>query len=337
MTTPAPPKHPWPRVGVMGAGAIGCLYGAWLSRAGASVAVVARARHVAAIRESGLRATGTSFDFRIPVSASTDPEILEGCDLILFSTKTRDTEEAARLARPFLAPEALVLCFQNGVDGTERLSTLLPNPVFPAALVVSCFMAGPGHVHHNGRGDVVIGEWFPEHPEVVARRARLRDLAATFERAGIKSEVADDIRVTLWTKLAMNCAYNALSALGRARYERLVRTEASRVLMRQVVEELVAVGRADGVALDFETVLKQVMDLAQGFPAAISSTAQDIASRRGTEIADLNGSVVRRGKAMGVATPLNEVLERLVRVLEEAPVDPAFFPSLSTDPAANRG
>jgi len=312
----------------MGGGAIGCLYGAWLARAGAPVALVGRALHVDSIRASGLRATGRDFDFRAQVEASTQVSVLEGCDLVLFCTKTRDTEQAATAMRSALSPTATVLSFQNGVDGAERLAARLPNPVFPAALVVSCYMAEPGHVHHNGRGDVLLGEWFANRPDAVERRARLQSLASTFERAAIPASVEDDIRLTLWTKLAMNCAYNALSALGRARYKRLVATESSRALMLQTVEELVAVGQADGVPLVFDVVLRQVMDLAAGFPEAVSSTAQDIARGRSTEVGDLNGYVVRRGRVHGVPTPLNETLERLIRVLEEAPKDPAFLPEI---------
>jgi len=314
---------------VMGGGAIGCLYGGWLANAGAGVSIVARPTHVEAIRTSGLRATGRDFDFRVSVRASSEMDILSKSDVILFCTKTPDTEKVAAELKLHLPPSAVVLSFQNGVDGAERLATILPNPIFSAALVVSCFMAGAGHVHHNGRGDILLGDWFEGRPDAAARQATLRGLVETFKRASIPASVAEDIRLTLWTKLAMNCAYNALSALGRARYQRLVTTESSRVLMRQVVEELVAVGQADGVPLVFDTVLKQVMDLAAGFPAAISSTAQDIAHRRGTEIADLNGYVVRRGRALGRPTPVNESLERLITVLQEAPPDPAFFPSIS--------
>jgi 2-dehydropantoate 2-reductase len=321
--TPAPP---FPRIGVMGGGAIGCLYGGWLARAGAPVSLVARPAHVEAIRAGGLRLTGRDLDVRVNVEASPDLNSLAQSDIVLFCVKTRDTETVASGLKGLLRPDAPVLAFQNGVDGAERISQILPNPVFSAALVVSCFMAGPGHVHHNGRGDVLLGEWFPNREDAEGRRAALASIVEVLKRGSINASLADDIRVTLWTKLAMNCGYNALSALCRARYDRLVATEASRALMRTVVEELVAVGRRDSVALDFDLVLKQVMDLAAGFPAAISSTGQDIAAGRPTEIDDLNGYVVRRGRALGVPTPLNEALQRMVKVLEEAPVDPAFFP-----------
>ncbi|MBX7183946.1 MAG: ketopantoate reductase family protein [Vicinamibacteria bacterium] len=326
MTSSPARAQEWPRIGVMGGGAIGCLYGGWLARAGAPVTIVGRPTHVDAMRARGLRVSGVDFDFHVPVNASTDLSALTRSDIVLFCTKTRDTENVATALRSFLLPTSAVLAFQNGVDGAERLAAILQNPVFSASLVVSCYIEGPGHVHHNGRGDVLLGDFLPSRGDAIERGALLDGIVAMLQRAAIKASLAADIRLTLWTKLAMNCGYNALSALCRARYERLVSTEPSRELMRTVVEELVAVGQRDGVALDFEVVLKQVMDLAAGFPRAISSTGQDIAQGRLTEIDDLNGYVVRRGRALGVPTPLNEALQLMVKVLETAPVDPAFFP-----------
>ncbi|MEO8500337.1 MAG: 2-dehydropantoate 2-reductase [Vicinamibacteria bacterium] len=319
----------FPHIGVMGGGAIGCLYGGWLARAGAPVSIVARSAHVEAMTATGVHLTGRDFDFHAPVEASTEMSALAGCDLVLFCTKTRDTEKVAMELKGVLSPQATVLAFQNGVDGATRISSILSNSVFPAVLIVSCQMEGPGHVRHNGRGDVLLGEWLPGRADAADRMAQLRDLAAMFQRASIPSSVQDDIRLTLWTKLAMNCGYNALSALCRARYERLVTTDESRALMRTIVEELVAVGHRDGVPLDFDVVLKQVMDLAQGFPAAISSTGQDIALSRPTEIDDLNGFIARRGRELGVSTPLKETLQRMIKVLEQAPADPAFFPKMT--------
>ena len=320
---------PFRHFGVMGGGAVGCLYGGWLAKAGAQVSIVARPRHVDTITADGLRVSGRDFDFRVPVRASTDPASLASCDVILFCTKTRDTEHAAAALKPSLPASSVVLAFQNGVDGAERLAAVLSNPVFPAALFVSCHMEGPGHVRHNGRGDVVLGEWFSTRVDAADRRAVLYSLARMFTDASIPTSVSDDVRKVLWTKLAMNCGYNALSALGRARYERLVAEESSARMMKHIVDELVIVGRADGVDLDRELVWRQVFELANGMPRAISSTGQDIAAGRSTEIEDLNGYVVRRGEARGIATPFNETMVRLIRILESAPYDPAFFPNPS--------
>ena len=308
----------------MGGGAVGGYYGGMLARAGAPVTLVGRETHVTAIRANGLRITSARFDEAAPVAAATDPEVLHDAEVLLFCTKTRDTDAGALALRPLLNPNAIVLAFQNGIDGADRLAAILPNPVFPAALFVSCQMIGPGHVRHNGRGDVTLGEWLPGRAYAHERLRGLESVADTLSRASIPTMITADIRAVQWTKLAMNCAYNALSALGRARYKRLVATEASRTLMQQIVLELLAVANADGVKLDADTVMRQVMELAGGMPEAISSTGQDILAGRPTEVDDLNGYVVRRGGAHGIKTPVNETLRLAVRILEGSPPDPGF-------------
>lgn len=318
------------KLGVMGGGAVGSYYGGLLAKSGVSVTMVGRPRHVDAIRaQGGVRVTSRDFDFVAPVKASIEISALEECDLILLTTKTGDTEFVAGQLAHVLSSDACVLVFQNGIDGADRAAAHIKGLVVPAVLFVSCQMESPGHVHHNGRGDIVLGDRDPSAPGARERREKLDDSAAMFRAASVHATVEDDIRPTQWSKLAMNCAYNALSALGRSRYERLVANEASRSIMRQVTEELVATAHADGVPLDLETTVRRVMDLASGVPQAISSTAQDITARRLTEIDDLNGFVVRRATALGVPVPVNATLVRLVRLLEAAPFDPAFFPQKS--------
>jgi 2-dehydropantoate 2-reductase len=318
----------WPHFGVMGGGAVGCFYGGLLARAGAPVTIVGRTAHVAAMQARGLRITSRAFDVSVPVQASTELAALATCDIVLFATKGRDTDSVAIELAPHLDPAAVVLAFQNGVDGVDRLAARLSQQVYPAVIYVSCQMIGPGHVQHNGRGDILIGERFLARPDRAMRRTRLEEIAACLRRAVIKTTVADDVRAAMWTKLAMNCAYNALSALGRARYQRIATTDASRLLMRQVTDELVTVAIADGVDLDREGVVQQVMNLANGMPEAISSTGQDIAAGRLTEIDDLNGFVARRGRDLGIDTPVNTTLQLLIRLLEQAPIDAAFFPEI---------
>jgi 2-dehydropantoate 2-reductase len=323
---PSSSPRAWPRFGVMGGGAVGSFYASRLAAAGAPVTLIARAAHVEAIAARGLRLTGRGVDQTVTVAASTDLAALGECEVVVFATKTRDTEATAAALAPRLAPGAIVLVFQNGVDGVDRIAARLTQPVFPAVLFVSCQMLGPGHVQHNGRGDLVLGERFLDHPDAAHRRQQLEQVAAHLRAAAIEATVTDDVRAVLWTKLAMNCAYNALSALGRSRYLRLTTTPPSRQLMRQITDELVTVALADGVALERERVVQLVMDLAAGIPEAISSTGQDIAAGRLTEIDDLNGFVARRGRALGVATPVNETLQLLMQLLETAPPDRAFFP-----------
>ncbi|MDI3512521.1 MAG: 2-dehydropantoate 2-reductase, partial [Betaproteobacteria bacterium] len=141
----------------MGAGAVGCYYGGMLARAGHPVTLIGRPAHVQAVRAQGLRMQTQSFDERVPLIASTEASAVAGADLVLFSVKSPDTQSGGEQMRPHLAPGALVLCLQNGVDNAERLRTVLPGHEVAAAVVyVATEMAGPGHLRHHGRGELVI-------------------------------------------------------------------------------------------------------------------------------------------------------------------------------------
>jgi len=173
-------------------------------------------------------------------------------------------------------------------------------------------MTAPGHVKHTGRGDLVVGV-----PNGERRREELERLAAVFVRAGVPCTVSANIEGELWAKLIMNCAYNAISALGRARYGRIVRHAWAQPLMHQVTQEVIAVGRAAGIRFPEVDLFAAVDRLGEAMANATSSTAQDLARGKRTEIDALNGYVARRGLELGVATPVNQTLHALVKLLEE--------------------
>jgi 2-dehydropantoate 2-reductase len=289
----------------MGAGAVGCYYGGMLARAGHAVTLIARPQHVQAIGRSGLRMETKTFDEQVRLSATTDPAAVRGADLVLFSVKSTDTEAAGAQILPHLAPGALVLCLQNGVDNADRLRTVLPPAQVAAAVVyVATEMAGAGHVKHHGRGELVI--------EPSASSARI---AQALVAAGVPTEISDNVRGALWLKLILNCAYNAVSAIAQRPYGENVQGEGVWDVMRDVVDECLAVARADGVNVPGDAHAA-VRKLVEGMPAQYSSTAQDLARGKRTEIDYLNGLVVRRGQALGLPTPANRVLWALVKLLE---------------------
>lgn len=313
----APPPFPH-RVAVLGAGAVGCYFGGLLARAGTPVTLIGRAAHVDAIRRDGLAVLRGDVETRIAVDATTDDGAVAGADLVLVCVKSTDTDAAARAIAPRLAPDARLLAMQNGVDNADVLAAALPRRVYAAVVYVGTQMDGPGRVRHLGRGDLVIG---------TPRGARGRGdapgdldaIRALFERAGVPCPIAPDIEAALWTKLVVNCAFNAISALGRARYGRMAEAPAVRAVMEAAVREAVAVAHADGVALDEAALMGAVWGVAKAMSQQVSSTAQDILRGRATEIDALNGYVVRRGARHGVATPVNGTLHALVKLLEAAP------------------
>ncbi|QRF57350.1 ketopantoate reductase family protein [Variovorax paradoxus] len=294
------------KVAVMGAGAVGCYYGAMLARAGHELVLIGRPAHVEAVRARGLRLEAQSFDEHVPMAASTEPDAVRGADLVLFCVKSTDTEAAAAQIAPHLAPGALVLTLQNGVDNDERARSVLRSHEVAAAVVyVATGMAGPGHVKHNGRGELVI-----------APSARGEEVAQALRAAGVPTEISDNVRGALWAKLVLNCAYNALSAITQLPYGVLVQNEGVPGVLRDVVAECLAVARAEGVTIPGD-IDAAVAGIARTMPAQFSSTAQDLARGKRSEIDHLNGFVLRRGEALGVPVPANRLLWTLVRLLED--------------------
>jgi 2-dehydropantoate 2-reductase len=290
------------KIAVMGAGAVGCYYGGMLARAGHPVTLIGRARHVDAVRRKGLFLDTQSFQVHVPMEASTDASGARGAKLVLFCVKSTDTDAAARALAPHLDPDALVLSLQNGVDNAERLRAALAQEVAAAAVYVASEMAGPGHVKHHGRGELVMGP-------------TSRDVAPLFTAAGVPVQLSDNVIGALWEKLVLNCAYNALSAIAQLPYGRLVQGSGIEAVMRDVVQECLAVARGAGVTLPGD-VWDAVQRIARTMPTQLSSTAQDLSRGKPSEIDYLNGTIVRKGEALGIATPVNRVLHALVKLLE---------------------
>lgn len=292
------------RVAVMGAGSVGCYFGALLARAGLPVTLIGRPHHVAAMRKRGLLLDTAAGRTQVGVGATSDPDGVAEADVVLFCVKSGDTEATGRAMAPFLRPAATILSLQNGVDNAERLEAVLGRPVVPVAVYVATEMTGPGAVKHHGRGELLIGaapgnDW----------------IAEVFRAAGIPTTVSDDARQSLWGKLVVNCAYNALSALTRWPYGRLIESEGVAEVMREVVGECRAVAQASGIRLP-DTILETVLGLAATMPDQCSSTAQDIARGQPSEIDHLNGFILRKGVELGIPTPANRVLHTLVKLAE---------------------
>jgi 2-dehydropantoate 2-reductase len=279
-----------------------------LARAGHEVVLIARPQHVEAIARDGLRMETRTFDEQVRLAASTDAAAARGADLVLFCVKSMDTESAGAQLREHLRPDALVLCLQNGVDNADRLRAVLPGQDVAAAVVyVATEMAGPGHLRHHGRGELVIEP---------SRRSA--EVAAALAAAGVPTEISDNVRGALWAKLILNCAYNAVSAIAQRPYGENVRGAGIPQVMQDVVAECMAVARAENVQVagDIDAAVRKI---AETMPTQFSSTAQDLARGKPSEIDYLNGLIVRRGQALGVPTPVNRVLWALVKLIEGKP------------------
>jgi len=295
------------KTAVLGAGAVGCYYGGMLARAGRDVVLIGRPPHVAAIKRDGLYMETKAFQEHVRVDARTDAGGVAGADMVLCCVKSNDSLQAAAELAPHLAPGAIVLSLQNGYDNAQRLQAALGRPVHPAVVYVATEMAGPGHLRHHGRGELVIGP-FDGSAVVVAE----------FARAGVSVETSDNVAGALWTKLIINCVFNGLSAITQLPYGQLAQGEGVAEVMKHLVDECLAIASADGVTVPGD-MHAAVAAIPHSMATQKSSTAHDVARGRRSEIDHINGYVLRRAAALGLPAPVNRCVHALVRLLEERP------------------
>jgi 2-dehydropantoate 2-reductase len=204
------------------------------------------------------------------------------------------------------------------VDNVPRIRAASGIDALPAVVYIAAALPEPGHIKHSGRGELIVGE-LPGTPHAASssQPQRTDRVAALFTPAGVPCRVSANIELDLWTKMLMNCAGNAVTAIAQTSFAHAARNLQTREVMRQVIEETVKVGRASGVQLPEAGWVEKGIKNAEGLGDATSSTAQDIARGKRTEIDSLNGYIVRRGKELGVAVPVNETLYALVKLIEE--------------------
>jgi 2-dehydropantoate 2-reductase len=302
--------EPWPKIAVVGAGAVGGYFGGLLARAGAPVVMIGRPAFVEAVAKNGLYLDTLQFQESVRVEASAELSAARGAEIVLFCVKTMDNATTARALAPLLAPGALVLSLQNGVDNVEQIRAAAAIEALPTVVYVAASVPEPSRVKHVGRGDLVIGP----------KNEKTERVAALFARANLPCRISENIEGELWTKLIWNCALNAVSALGRAKYGQIAASADARKVVETVVDEVLAVARAANIhppgLEDPKVAIAGAFKIATQMAEAFSSTAQDMIRGKRTEIDSLNGYVSRRGAELGVPTPVNHALFALVKLAE---------------------
>jgi 2-dehydropantoate 2-reductase len=302
--------EPWPKIAVVGAGAVGGYFGGLLARAGAPVVMIGRPAFVEAVKKNGLFLDTVQFQESVGVEASADLGAARGAGIVLFCVKTTDNATTARALEPLLAPGALVLSLQNGVDNVEQIRAAASIDALPTVVYVAASVPEPGRVKHVGRGDLVLGP----------KNEKTERVAALFARANVPCRISENIEGELWTKLIWNCALNAVSALGRAKYGQIAASADARKVVETVVDEVLAVARAANIyppgLEDPRAAIAGAFKIATQMAEAFSSTAQDMMRGKRTEIDSLNGYISRRGAELGVPTPVNHALYALVKLAE---------------------
>lgn len=309
------------KVLMVGAGSVGGFFGARLVQGGVECSFLLRPRTLEAVRKNGLTVRGVDHSFTVHPQASSDPRELPVADVIILSVKRYDLQETLEQLRPVITPQTMILTLQNGVDTEDRIEELLPGArIVGGVAYIYAKIAEPGVIEHYKKGTVAIGTWSGADGS-----SDLSALTALFEKAGIKCQVVDDIRRTKWEKMCWNVVFNPLTVLIDDRVSKALSHAELRSLIERIVDETVAVARAEGVELGAD-MSRKIIQWSQEIRDIHTSMYDDWKAGRPTEIESLNGYVVRRGQVMGVPTPVNETLCALIKAITEpAPVGPVFL------------
>ena len=304
--------RPW-RIGVVGPGALGCLFAGLLALAGHDVRLLGRRTEQAEILDrDGVVAERDGEARRAAVRASTDPTALGPVDLAIVLVKATDTPEAAVRLPALLGPDAPALSLQNGLGNVEALTAVLgADRVLGGVSSQGATTLGVGHVRHAGFGPTSLAE------AVGGLTERAETIAAVLDRAGLNARAHADAAPLIWGKLIANAAINPLGALLRCQNGQTVDRPAARELFVGLAREAGDVARALHVRLPFDDPAQHAESVARVTYGNRNSMLQDVENRRRTEIGAINGAVARLGAEHHVPTPLNATIATLIRALED--------------------
>lgn len=293
------------RIALVGAGGVGAGFGAYLSTAGHDLVALARGRHLAAIRGSGLRVCRPTGDIVLQIPASDDAAALGPVDLVIFAVKLKDTEAAAQEILPLLGPNTMVLVLQNGVDALDLLTPILgPERLIGGVAQISAVIEVPGVVAQRSPfARIIAGEPYAPVNE------RLSSLVKTLTEAGIEAQASTSITVDLWAKFVFIVGLSGATCLFRTSIGPIRDNVRTHGFLQALIEEAVSVGRAEGVPLPDDQVSRTIAFVA-GLPAGMkASMLEDLQAGHQLEMPWLSGRVVRGGARHGIATPANDTVE----------------------------
>ncbi|MEM7126884.1 MAG: 2-dehydropantoate 2-reductase [Chloroflexota bacterium] len=302
------------KITILGAGAMGSLFGGRFAQAGLDVQLLdVNQEHIDAINHTGLHLDLDDGQYTIRLPALRPEEATDIADLLIVFTKTFHTRVALAAAQHLIDDSTHVLSVQNGLGNLERIADFVPHGRIIIGMTDSpADFLGPGRVASHGRSRTTLmladGQKTPF----------LDKVHGAFEAAGVVTIIDPDVWVGIWEKVAFNVALNAICGITRATPGTLVQSSASLALANAVASEACAAARANQVNVDEDRVHSTIEKSCHEHANHKPSMLQDLLAGRRTEVDSLNGAVVERAKQVGMEAPLNEMLYRLVKLAEMA-------------------
>lgn len=301
------------KIAIIGAGAMGSLFGGLLQEAGNEVHLIdVWKEHVDAINENGLRIEGISGDRTVRLKAHNKASEAGSCELVIVFVKSTFTKAAISDSLSLIDENTAVLTLQNGLGNADILGEVVgPEKVIAGVTSFGSTLLGPGRVRHAGSGDTYIGA-LADMPD-----EKVEEVAAVLSRSGIKTFCSKDVMSLVWNKLIVNVGINALTALTGLLNGELLEYEETEELLELAVEEAMEVAKVKGIKFIHEDPVAHVKEVARLTAANKSSMLQDMLNKKKSEVDFISGAVVREGRKTGVETPVNIVLTNLVKLKEK--------------------
>jgi len=299
------------KIAMVGAGAMGSLFGALLAESGNDVWLLdLHKAHVALFRSRGIKVEREDESRTVAIHAATNPQEIGPSDLTVIFVKSPQTETTLEAVKILSGKTGMVLTLQNGLGNAETIArAITPDRIIAGTTSHGSTLLGPGHIRHAGIGPTVMGLWAGD------RKAALDIAVNTCNAAGIACETVEEILPVIWNKLLVNVGINAITALTGIKNGQLLDLAVTMDISSAAVSEAVAVARALGIAVR-EDAADHVFTIAKATAKNRSSMGQDVDRRRMTEISAINGAVVREAKKAGVAVPVNRTLTALVETVQ---------------------
>jgi len=307
------------KIAIVGAGAMGCLYGAKLSKVKSSQVffIDVWQQHIDAINENGLimEESGGTIDYK-GLIATNDPDSVGPVDLAIIFVKSTLTEEAMNKNKSIFGPDTIAITLQNGLGNIDIISKSIgADNVLAGTTAHGATMIGPGKIRHAGAGKTIIGELSGKITD------RIKEIELLFKEAGMETTVSDNVLGLVWDKLLINVGINALSGITRVENGRLLDYPEIEQLLELAVGEAMKVAERKGIKLSFADPISHTKDVCKATAANKSSMLQDVLKGNKTEIEMINGAIVREGNAMGIATPVNLVLTNIIKYIQRGESD----------------
>jgi len=300
------------RVVIVGAGAMGSLFGFFFHQAGKKVWLLDKHPELTQkIRKKGLRIEGISGEHQIFLPITTKVSEIGTADLIIIFVKSYDTAQAILDAQPLIGPNSVVLTLQNGIGNLETITKVVGKERTLAGTTAhGATVIEPGHIHHAGKGETIIGEIDG------SESLRLKKIKNFFESAGIETQITYDVKGLLWSKLLINIGINPLTAITGLRNGQLLDYEETRKIIARLLNEAQLLIDKKGIKLNYSDPFSKVEAVCQATSLNISSMLQDIRNKKKTEIDFINGAILTEGKKYGLDFPINQSLTYLIHLLE---------------------